>query len=74
MRDRLKTAPLKKAIWQMKLKYCLGATCFSKKQCDTLQARPIPSVISVQNGYQPHNSQQPQQFGTMGQEQLHSAV
>jgi hypothetical protein len=41
MRDRLKeTAPLNRehvaigirAIWQMKLKYCLGATCFSKKQ------------------------------------------
>jgi hypothetical protein len=47
MRDRLKTAPLNRehvaigfrAIWQMKLKYCLGATCFSKKQCDKLQAR-----------------------------------
>jgi hypothetical protein len=39
MHDRLKTAPLNqehvacefRAIWQMKLKYCLGATCFSKK-------------------------------------------
>ena len=44
MRDCLKTAPLNRehvaigfrAIWQMKLKYCLGATCFSKKQCDKL--------------------------------------
>ena len=38
MRDRLKTAPLNRehvaigfrAIWQMKLKYCLGVTCFKK--------------------------------------------
>jgi hypothetical protein len=50
MRDRLKTAPLNRehvaigfrAIWQMKLKYCLGATCFSKKQHDKLQARYLP--------------------------------
>jgi hypothetical protein len=55
MRDRLKTAaPLNRehvaigfrAIWQMKLKHCLGATCFSKKQCDTLQARYLPTFLS----------------------------
>jgi hypothetical protein len=55
MRDRLKTAPLVnrehvairfRAIWQMKLKYCLGATCFTKKQCDKLQARYLPTFLS----------------------------
>jgi hypothetical protein len=54
MRDRLKTAPLNRehtaigfrAIRLMKLKYCLGATCFSKKQCDTLQARYLPTFLS----------------------------
>jgi hypothetical protein len=56
MRDRLKTAPLNRehgvaigfhAIWQMKLKYCFGATCFSKKQCDKLrQARYLPTFLS----------------------------
>jgi hypothetical protein len=54
MRDHLKTAPLNRehvaigfrAIWQMKLKYCLGATCFTKKQCDKLQARFLPTFLS----------------------------
>jgi hypothetical protein len=56
MRDRLKTAHSTKsmlpivfrAISQMRLKYCLGATCFSKKQCDKLQqeARYLPTFLS----------------------------
>ena len=36
-----------RAIWQMKLKYCLGATCFSKKQCDKLQALYLPAFLST---------------------------
>jgi hypothetical protein len=59
MRDRLKTAQLNRehvaigfrAIWQMKLKYRLGATCFSKKkQGYKLQARYLPTFLSKRMG------------------------
>ena len=30
----------------MKLKYCLGSTCFTKKNCDKLQARFLPTFLS----------------------------
>jgi hypothetical protein len=54
MRDRLKLAPLNRehvgvgfcSIWKMKLQYPLGATCFTHKQCNRLQARYLPTFIS----------------------------
>jgi hypothetical protein len=53
MRDRLKVAPLYRehvgigfrAIWRMKLQYPLGATCFSRKQCNKIQARYLPTFL-----------------------------
>jgi hypothetical protein len=54
MRDRLKRAPLNReqvgigfrSIWKMKLQYPIGATCFTHKQCNKLQARYLPSFLS----------------------------
>ena len=54
MRDRLKRAPLNReqvgigfrAIWKMKLQYPIGATCFTHKQCNKLQARYLPAFLS----------------------------
>jgi hypothetical protein len=54
MRDRLKFAPLKQEhvgvgfglIWKMKLQYPLGATCFTHKQCNRIQARYLPTFLS----------------------------
>lgn len=54
IRDRLKKAPLNReqvrigfnAIWKMKMRYPLGATCFNKKQCNKIQARYLPTFLS----------------------------
>jgi hypothetical protein len=54
MRDRLKHAPLNRehvgvgfrSIWKMKLQYPIGATCFTHKQCNKLQARYLPTFLS----------------------------
>ena len=54
MRDKLKLAPLNRehvgvgfcSIWKMKLQYPLGATCFTHKQCNQIQARYLPTFLS----------------------------
>jgi hypothetical protein len=35
-----------RALWQMKLKYPIGATCFTKKLCANIQARYLPTFLS----------------------------
>jgi hypothetical protein len=34
------------AIWRMMIQYPLGATCFTKKQCDKIQAKYLPTFLS----------------------------
>lgn len=54
MRDRLKVAPLNREhvgvgfrnIWKMKLLYPVGATCFTNKQCQRIQARYLSTFLS----------------------------
>jgi len=52
--QRLKATPLGRehicisfnAIWKMMIKYPLGATCFTKKQCSKIQGRYLPVFLS----------------------------
>jgi hypothetical protein len=54
LRDRLNLAPLNReqagigfcSIWKMKLQCPIGATCFTQKQCNKLQARYLPAFLS----------------------------
>jgi hypothetical protein len=54
MRGHLKRAPLNREqvgigfrlVWKMKLQYPIGATCFTHKQCNKLQARYLPAFLS----------------------------
>jgi hypothetical protein len=52
--QRIKDAPLGRehigvgfrAIWRMMIQYPLGATCFSSKQCNKIQARYLPTFLT----------------------------
>ena len=52
--NRLKQAPLNhehvgigfRSTWKMMMQYPLGATCFTKKQCNKIQARYLPTFLS----------------------------
>jgi hypothetical protein len=54
MNKRVAAAPLGRehigigfrAIWRMMIQYPLGATCFTKKQCNSLQAKYLPTFLS----------------------------
>jgi hypothetical protein len=54
MRDQLKIAPLYRehvgigfrSIWKMKLHYPIGATCFTRKQCNKIQSQYLPTFLS----------------------------
>jgi hypothetical protein len=54
MSHRVKSAPLGReyigvgfrAIWKMMLQYPIGATCFTRKQCQKLQATYLPAFLS----------------------------
>jgi hypothetical protein len=54
MKHRVAAAPLGRehigigfrAIWRMMIQYPIGATCFTKKQCDNIQAKYLPVFLS----------------------------
>jgi hypothetical protein len=54
MQQKIAAAPLGReyigigfrAIWQAMIQYPLGATCFTDKQCSTIQAKYLPTFLS----------------------------